>query len=1256
MEIEGNLCDAAEENMIKLVESLVSVELPDDNDDLLNIVGTVQRHNHTKSCLKNKGKCRYGFPKLPSEKTILAKPLEEPDLKKRKEKIEAAKSTLEKAMELLNNPDLDENMTLDDFVEKIGVTKEQYMDHISITEKGRTIIMKRRVKERFVNNYNKEMITAWNANMDIQLTLDPFAVISYIVNYVNKDESGLTKFMKEALTQVASSDAKEKLRALAKAYLTHRQIGASEAVYRINPGMKLKDSNIACTFVASGFPENRSAFYRKVQDQEDEKLHEIPINYESEDNEDDEEVDEVPSLNNRQVEIEGRMGKYQKATSVVDRYGARPKYLKKMSLAQFATSYTYQAKPPKTAVFDDDGVSELKSVQTIFNHSILLPRHIFLGEDFAYMRLRRYPTVMRFHTSKNKDGHEKYYSEMLLFSHWTNETNELPTDEVLCMEEYLKRKEEIDENRQVIFPGEPTMDYFDNEDLELLRPTHLLETLDGQGDQENNEDLVEGVIDDPDFETFGYLGNLAHGGKEQFEDCKYRKISLPSETEMEQTTRQLVPEQMNVVRKVISSCKDIVKAEEYPHLKRDPLRLLVLGGAGVGKSQTIKVMAMQSEKILRTQKSNPDKPRVLLTAFTGKASSLIGKLKKMTHFLYQNVYFLFSGGTTLHSSFKLGRFGKHNVTYKGLTDKPLAALREHLSELKLIIVDEISLVSADTIYTIHMRLKEVFNTLVTDRFANLNVILVGDLLQLPPVLGTFCFNTPKNLKFQANKDTLDLWNSFEPMILKHNHRQGDEKEWAEALNEFRIGVVSEKGKALLKERQTTQEFLEEDTMHIFYLNRDVKDLNEKMLNSIQSKLYTIEAVQVYPQGCKPKTDPKKGTIGTTQFLEKLQIKVGARVTMIHNVNTIDDLCNGTYGEVIAIEAQGDKVQCIVVKFDDDISGYAQRQKYHQISDKYKDQNGTPIFRYRHEHDFVSTKGYGRTVKAELLQFPLSLAYGQTAHRMQGQTVKAESKLVIHWTNEMKKGMAYVMLGRSSRLQDIYIRGELDLTQIFCDEDALEESQKLEKIFDQKEVEMMESRSKKWKISYLNVRSLIAHQEDVQKDNFLIDSDILGLGETHLKSEETLYLDGFQGSFANFGKGKGVAGFSKMGLIAQPEIMSSISASAILLKTSYFNIIFLYLSRDYNKQSVFHLLDNWIQLGTPTAVMGDINEDALENSMFQNFMRSKEFYQMVDKPTRTSGKLLDHIYVNDALDEIGFTTQVDSCYYSDHDIVTLYVSK
>ena len=70
--------------------------------------------------------------------------------------------------------------------------------------------------------------------------------------------------------------------------------------------------------------------------------------------------------------------------------------------------------------------------------------------------------------------------------------------------------------------------------------------------------------------------------------------------------------------------------------------------------------------------------------------------------------------------------------------------------------------------------------------------------------------------------------------MQHNHRQGDEKEWADALNEFRVGVVSEKGDAMLRERQTTEQFLVEDAMHIFYRNRNVKGHNDRMLNSLPS--------------------------------------------------------------------------------------------------------------------------------------------------------------------------------------------------------------------------------------------------------------------------------------------------------------------------------------------------------------------------------------------------------------------------------------
>ena len=610
-------------------------KLPDDESSkLYSIVHSVQRHYHTKSCLKKHGKCRYGFPKLPSTRTIIASPLPETMCKEEKEKKTSdAKKTLERAIAVLEEEGLDENMTIADFVRKLdlNLTVEMYMEHISITQKGKTIILKRDFKERFVNNYNIEMIKAWDANMDIQLALDTYAVISYIVNYVNKDESGLTTFMKEALTKVPTNDAKEKLRALKTAYLTHRQIGASEAVYRINSSMKLKYSNIATIFVNSGFPDNRSEFYKKVhEDFVDDLIDNLDADCNTDDeNEEEEEADGGKNRNvNQKVEIDGRRGKFQKAITMIDRYSNRPKFLKLMCLAQFAISYIYQATPPKNAVFDKDGVSELRSEQRVFNQELFLPRHIALKNGFGHMRLRKQPAVLRIHASKNKESYEKYYSEMLLFSPWIEEERELPLDENACLARFLKKRDEIEKNQILIYPGEEMVDLLDGEEVEVQRPTHLLETLDGQGNQENADDLEEGIIEDPEFESFAYTGNLDFGQKEQFEDFRYRKICLPTDPfGLNHMTRQLVPEQMNIMREVISCCKDIVKFENNPKHKKKICRLLVHGGAGVVKSRTIRAISMQAEKIPRRKDHNPHKPRVLLAAFTGKTSSLIGKFR-----------------------------------------------------------------------------------------------------------------------------------------------------------------------------------------------------------------------------------------------------------------------------------------------------------------------------------------------------------------------------------------------------------------------------------------------------------------------------------------------------------------------------------------------------------------------------------------------------------------------------------------------------
>ena len=87
-------------------------------------------------------------------------------------------------------------------------------------------------------------------------------------------------------------------------------------------------------------------------------------------------------------------------------------------------------------------------------------------------------------------------------------------------------------------------------------------------------------------------------------------------------------------------------------------------------------------------------------------------------------------------------------------------MQRDLSELKLIIIDEISMVGADMLYRIHMRLTEIFETPVTVPFGGISIILVGDLLQLPPVRGTCVFSTPEMSQFKGFADAKPLWDEL----------------------------------------------------------------------------------------------------------------------------------------------------------------------------------------------------------------------------------------------------------------------------------------------------------------------------------------------------------------------------------------------------------------------------------------------------------------------------------------------------------------
>lgn len=98
--------------------------------------------------------------------------------------------------------------------------------------------------------------------------------------------------------------------------------------------------------------------------------------------------------------------------------------------------------------------------------------------------------------------------------------------------------------------------------------------------------------------------------------------------------------------------------------------------------------------------------------------------------------------------------------------------------------------------------------------------------------------------------------------------------------------------------------------------------------------------------------------------------------------------------------------------------------------------------------------------------------------------------------------------------------------------------------------------------------------------------------------------------------------------------------------------------NYKRDDLFTLLDMWIEQDVATAVIGDINENPskLRKNPFLNKMTSMGFEQLIKETTCQTGSLIDHVYVNNTMKAKQIFTEVNAAYYSDHDIISLYIPK
>lgn len=229
------MSDSEETDIVNMINEFVTCSRNDKSTS--GIIESVNWHCHTKTCKKRVLKnvsCRFSFPKFPSYKTTIARPCSKNVRPEERTRIgsEAAKClrSIKATLSSFPNKQLeldkylsDNDLTLKSIVEGAGYTLAEYHEALSLSSTGIVIVLKRELNEIFVNNYNKEWILAWNGNLDLQICLDYFAVITYITDYYSKSETKLTQTLIDVSKQSIGENLQSRMRLMAQAFLTHRQ-------------------------------------------------------------------------------------------------------------------------------------------------------------------------------------------------------------------------------------------------------------------------------------------------------------------------------------------------------------------------------------------------------------------------------------------------------------------------------------------------------------------------------------------------------------------------------------------------------------------------------------------------------------------------------------------------------------------------------------------------------------------------------------------------------------------------------------------------------------------------------------------------------------------------------------------------------------------------------------------------------------------------------------------------------------------------
>jgi len=338
--------------------------------------------------------------------------------------------------------------------------------------------------------------------------------------------------------------------------------------------------------------------------------------------------------------------------------------------------------------------------------------------------------------------------------------------------------------------------------------------------------------------------------------------------------------------------------------------------------------------------------------------------------------------------------------------------RNMLRHVEWIIIDEISMVSYQTLLNIDSRLRDIFS--LDEPFAGKNVLLFGDLLQLKPVFGNWCFQRYTKIQHET-----DLWTLFTIFELTTVLRQRNDNVFKNVLGKLRTGDLLPGDLAPLEDRVLRQsnpryaELLQiaNESLHIYPLCNQVDNYNRTKMEELRSKgsrIYTFNCIDkiadserhgaIAPAAYIPRDDRNCGGIP-----RQLQIAVGCRIMLRRNISADGGLVNGSMGTVRRIGwdvrrdgplVEGEQPQYIAVQFDDSVAAHLlDDDGYYRVLPNSFEFEGTLIhFVKRYIAYFLHSSIHSTYLNCfELIgnykhlisriQFPIVLCYACTVHKV-----------------------------------------------------------------------------------------------------------------------------------------------------------------------------------------------------------------------------------------------------------------------------------